>query len=76
MASGDPAVPPDTRLTSACALSRLVARGLAVRGVRGRIVSVSSGVGRLCRSGDIGYTTAEAGAGGGPRTQLLLTTTF
>ncbi|MFF8727818.1 SDR family oxidoreductase [Streptomyces sp. NPDC015171] len=55
---------PDTHLTSAYALSQLVARGLAARGVPGRVINVSSEVGRLARTGDTGYATARAGLDG------------
>ncbi|MGW4561483.1 SDR family oxidoreductase [Streptomyces sp. NPDC004561] len=54
----------DVHLTSAYALSQEVARGLAERGVPGRIINVSSVVGQLGRTGDVGYTTAKAGLDG------------
>ncbi|MFJ9930849.1 SDR family oxidoreductase [Streptomyces misionensis] len=54
----------DTDLTSAYARSQAVARGLAARGVPGRIVNVSSVVGQLGRTGDVGYATAKAGLDG------------
>ncbi|MET9453200.1 SDR family oxidoreductase [Streptomyces cinerochromogenes] len=54
----------DTHLTSAYTLSQLVARGLAERGAAGRIINVSSVVGRLGRTGDVGYATAKAGLDG------------
>ncbi|MEU5797203.1 SDR family oxidoreductase [Streptomyces sp. NPDC047813] len=54
----------DIDLTSAYALSQTVARGLAARGVPGRIVNVSSVVGQLGRTGDVGYATAKAGLDG------------
>ncbi|MFF9185377.1 SDR family oxidoreductase [Streptomyces misionensis] len=54
----------DTDLTSAYALSQTVARGLAARGVPGRIVNVSSVMGQLGRTGDVGYATAKAALDG------------
>lgn len=54
----------DVDLTSAYALSQVVARSLAARGVPGRIVNVSSVVGQLGRTGDVGYATAKAGLDG------------
>lgn len=54
----------DVHLTSAYALSQTVARGLAERGVPGRIINVSSVVGQLGRTGDVAYATAKAGLDG------------
>ncbi|MFJ5843145.1 SDR family oxidoreductase [Streptomyces shenzhenensis] len=54
----------DVHLTSAYALSRIVARGLAERGTPGRIINVSSVVGQLGRTGDVAYATAKAGLDG------------
>ncbi|GGJ44605.1 SDR family oxidoreductase [Streptomyces brasiliensis] len=54
----------DAHLSSAYALSRTVARSLAERGMPGRIINVSSVVGRLGRAGDVGYATAKAGLDG------------
>jgi len=54
----------DVHLISAYALSRTVARGLAERGTPGRIINVSSVVGRLGRTGDVAYATAKAGLDG------------
>lgn len=60
----EPNAPLDTDLAAAYALSQAVARGLAARGVPGRIVNVSSVVGQLGRTGDAGYATAKAGLDG------------
>jgi len=54
----------DVHLTSAYALSRTVAEGLAARGTPGRIINVSSVIGQLGRAGDIAYATAKAGLDG------------
>ncbi|MFJ3304370.1 SDR family oxidoreductase [Streptomyces sp. NPDC086549] len=54
----------DDHLTSAYALSQTVARGLSERGTPGRIINVSSAVGRLGRTGDVAYATAKAGLDG------------
>ncbi|WP_043672944.1 SDR family oxidoreductase [Streptomyces xylophagus] len=54
----------DVHLTSAYALSRTVAEGLAARGTPGRIINVSSVVGQLGRTGDVAYATAKAGLDG------------
>ncbi|MGW0879671.1 SDR family oxidoreductase [Streptomyces sp. NPDC002671] len=54
----------DVHLTSAYALSQTMAQGLAARGVPGRIINVSSAVGRLARTGDVAYATAKAGLDG------------
>ncbi|GLX51170.1 hypothetical protein Shyhy01_41200 [Streptomyces hygroscopicus subsp. hygroscopicus] len=60
----EPDAPLGTGLAGAYALSQAVARGLAARGVPGRIVNVSSLVGQLGRAGDAGYATAKAGLDG------------
>ncbi|MEU6146534.1 SDR family oxidoreductase [Streptomyces sp. NPDC047081] len=54
----------DVHLTSAYALSRTVAQALAVRGVPGRIINVSSVMGSLGRAGDVAYSAAKAGLDG------------
>jgi gluconate 5-dehydrogenase len=54
----------DVHLTSAYALSRTVALGLAERGASGRIINVSSVLGQLGRAGDVAYATAKAGLDG------------
>jgi gluconate 5-dehydrogenase len=54
----------DVQLASAYALSQAVARGLAARGAHGRIINVSSAVGRLARTGDAAYAAAKAGLDG------------
>jgi len=54
----------DVHLTSAYALSQVVARGLTTRGLPGRIINVSSVIGQLGRSGDVAYATAKAGLDG------------
>jgi gluconate 5-dehydrogenase len=54
----------DVHLVSAYALSQAVARGLASRGLPGRIINVSSVIGQLGRAGDVGYATAKAGLDG------------
>ncbi|OIK25818.1 gluconate 5-dehydrogenase [Streptomyces malaysiense] len=54
----------DVHLTSAYALSQMVARSPAARGVPGRIINVCSVVGQLGRTGDAGYATAKAGLDG------------
>ncbi|MEU9979106.1 MULTISPECIES: SDR family oxidoreductase [unclassified Streptomyces] len=54
----------DLHLTSAYALSQTVARRLAARNTPGRIINVSSVVGRLGRTGDVAYATAKAGLDG------------
>ncbi|MGI5436280.1 hypothetical protein ACQEV4_01900 [Streptomyces shenzhenensis] len=46
----------DVRLTSAYALSRIVARGTP-----GRIIKVSSALGQFGRTRDVAHVTAEAG---------------
>ncbi|MFE0511579.1 SDR family oxidoreductase [Streptomyces sp. NPDC058964] len=54
----------DVHLTSAYALSQTVAQGLVRRGTPGRVINVSSVVGRLGRTGDVAYATAKAGLDG------------
>lgn len=54
----------DGHLTSAYALSRTFAQGLAARRVPGRIINVSSVIGQLGRTGDVAYATAKAGLDG------------
>lgn len=54
----------DSHLTSAYAISQLIARDLIRRRAQGRIINVSSVIGRLGRIGDVGYTTAKAGIDG------------
>jgi gluconate 5-dehydrogenase len=49
---------------SAYAMSQFVARDLIRRRAPGRIINVSSVIGRLGRSGDVGYTAAKAGIDG------------
>jgi gluconate 5-dehydrogenase len=54
----------ESRLTFAYTMSQTVARDLIRRRARGRIINVSSVIGRLGRTGDVGYTAAEAGIDG------------
>ncbi|GAA3557319.1 SDR family oxidoreductase [Nonomuraea rosea] len=54
----------DVDLVSAFGLSRLVAGDLVRRGAPGRIINVSSVIGRLGRAGDVGYAVAKAGLDG------------
>ncbi|MFC8520422.1 SDR family oxidoreductase [Streptomyces sp. NPDC057257] len=54
----------DVHLTSAYAMARTVAQGLAARGVPGRIINVSSVMGSLGRAGDVAYSAAKAGLDG------------
>jgi gluconate 5-dehydrogenase len=54
----------ESHLTSAYTMSRTVARDLIRRRARGRIINVSSVIGRLGRAGDVGYTAAKAGIDG------------
>jgi gluconate 5-dehydrogenase len=54
----------DVHLTSAYALSQVVARDLTGRGLPGRIINVSSVIGQLGRAGDIAYAAAKAGLDG------------
>lgn len=51
-------------LTGAYALSRGIARHMVERGVAGRIINVTSVVGRLGKRGDVGYVAAKAGLEG------------
>jgi gluconate 5-dehydrogenase len=54
----------DVHLTSAYALSQMVARDMVDRGATGRIINVSSVVARLGRVGDVAYATAKSGLDG------------
>jgi gluconate 5-dehydrogenase len=54
----------DVHLTSAYALSQLVARELVSQGRPGRIINISSVIGQLGRPGDVAYATAKAGLDG------------
>ena len=54
----------DSHLISAYAISQTIARDLIRRRAQGRIINVSSVIGRLGRIGDVGYTTAKAGIDG------------
>jgi gluconate 5-dehydrogenase len=54
----------DGHLISAYAMSRTIARDLIRRGVPGRIINISSVIGRLGRTGDVGYPAAKAGIDG------------
>ncbi|WP_263168250.1 SDR family oxidoreductase [Streptomyces sp. SCSIO ZS0520] len=54
----------DVHLTSAYALSRIVARDLKSRGRPGRLINVSSVMARLGRRGDVAYTAAKSGLDG------------
>ncbi|HHX2099346.1 TPA: SDR family oxidoreductase [Pseudomonas aeruginosa] len=54
----------DGHLTSAYAMCQTVAKDLMRRSVQGRIINVSSVIGRLGRAGDVGYTAAKAGVDG------------
>ena len=54
----------DGHLVSAYAMSQAIARALIRRGAPGRIVNVSSVIGRLGRAGDVGYAAAKAGLDG------------
>ncbi|MDN3354500.1 SDR family oxidoreductase [Actinomadura sp. DC4] len=54
----------ETDLVSAFGLSKLIARPLAERGAPGRIVNISSVLGRLGRRGDAAYAVAKAGLDG------------
>lgn len=54
----------DSHMVSAYAMSQTVAKDLIRRRVQGRIINVSSVIGRLGRAGDIGYTAAKAGIDG------------
>jgi gluconate 5-dehydrogenase len=58
----------DGHLVSAYAMSQAVARALIHRGAPGRIINVSSVIGRLGRAGDVGYPAAKAGLDGLTRT--------
>jgi gluconate 5-dehydrogenase len=54
----------DGHLVSAYAMSQAIARALIRRGAPGRIINVSSVIGRLGRAGDVGYPAAKAGLDG------------
>ncbi|MEJ5039771.1 SDR family oxidoreductase [Pseudomonas sp. MYb398] len=54
----------DSHLVSAYAMSQAIAADLIRRRVQGRIINVSSVIGRLGRASDIGYTVAKAGIDG------------
>jgi gluconate 5-dehydrogenase len=54
----------EVHLVSAYALSQLVATQLRARGAPGRIINISSIIGRLGRDGDIAYAAAKAGLDG------------
>ena len=54
----------DGHMVSAYAMSQAVARALIRRGAPGRIINVSSVIGRLGRAGDVGYPAAKAGLDG------------
>jgi gluconate 5-dehydrogenase len=54
----------DTDLVSAFTLSKLIALPLAQRGAPGRIINISSVLGRLGRRGDAAYAVAKAGLDG------------
>jgi gluconate 5-dehydrogenase len=54
----------DGHLVSAYAMSQAIARALIRRGAPGRIINVSSVIGRLGRAGDVGYAAAKAGLDG------------
>lgn len=51
-------------LTSAYALSQAVGTAMRERGTAGRIINISSVLGRLGRGGDVAYATAKAGLDG------------
>jgi gluconate 5-dehydrogenase len=54
----------DGHMVSAYAMSQAIARALIHRGASGRIINVSSVIGRLGRAGDVGYPAAKAGLDG------------
>lgn len=54
----------DGHMVSAYAMSQAIARALIRRGASGRIINVSSVIGRLGRAGDVGYPAAKAGLDG------------
>jgi gluconate 5-dehydrogenase len=54
----------DVHVTSAYALSQMVARDMIARGAAGRIINVSSVIARLGRAGDVAYATAKSGLDG------------
>jgi gluconate 5-dehydrogenase len=51
-------------LISAYAISQTIARDLIRRRMQGRIINISSVIGRLGRAGDVGYPAAKAGIDG------------
>ena len=54
----------DVHLASAYSLSQCVATNLIERGLPGRIINISSVIGQLGRSGDVGYAVMKAGLDG------------
>lgn len=54
----------DVHLASAYSLSQCVATKLVERGLPGRIINISSVIGQLGRSGDVGYAVMKAGLDG------------
>lgn len=54
----------ERHMVSAYAMSQAIARALVRRGASGRIINVSSVIGRLGRAGDVGYSAAKAGLDG------------
>ena len=54
----------DSHLISTYAMSQAVAQDLVRRRARGRIINVSSVIGRLGRTGDVGYAAAKAAVDG------------
>ncbi|WP_024799414.1 SDR family oxidoreductase [Nocardia sp. BMG51109] len=58
----------ETNVAASYALSRWVAQGLAQRNRPGRIINVSSVIGRLGRAGDVAYSVVKAALDGLTRT--------
>jgi gluconate 5-dehydrogenase len=54
----------DVHLASAYSISQCVAKRLVNRGASGRIINISSVIGQLGRSGDVGYAVMKAGLDG------------
>lgn len=54
----------EVHVSAAYTLSRLVAADMVERGVAGRIINVSSTLGRLGRAGDVAYGTVKAAVDG------------
>jgi len=54
----------DSHVVAAYTMSQAIARALIRRGAPGRIINVSSVIGRLGRAGDVGYPAAKAGLDG------------